>query len=523
MSSDISDGGAGETAHQVSSPTPETEQVDRAEAEQSSQTETEQVGQTGDDPVNSSLSASASKDSVVVVNPSPFERTALVLADLPEDRALLVTSSGAAVPVQRLEHSPTLLDETVLDDLSQLLGRTYERELFGHEITSWTVEDGLFTIVVSRHASGGFAYEDLRRAILGAGPGPWRVRTLAEPVVTVAAQVTVPPHGRSVLTARAGRGQVPLTRTPEALAALTAPEGTLDNGLLRVGVADDGTLSLRGLDGVEVHGVGRITHGGDAYDRVPPPDDRLVDSPSIVKVEEIFSGPLVSVLEVSRMYEWPAEAAPGVWAGARDTILSPASPRPETRPGSRSASVETLVTTRVELRAGEPFVRCELNFDVRCRDHRIRWHAGLPREAAESFAEGRFAVMRRGPAAEGGYGEEPVPTLPAESYVAAGGLAVLLDHVTEYELLRTPEPELALTLVRSVEDLSRDRSAYRDEPAGPQRATPATQCQGPFSTRFAVLPYAGSRHEAGLPRLAEEYRHDLLAVPGSGSTIGTPV
>ncbi len=566
--------GADETAHQVSARIAEAEQM----------------GQAVVDLVSASLATSASKDSVVVVNPSPFERTAIVPADLPENRAHLVTSSGAGVPVQRLDHAPTLLDETLMDDLTRLLGRTHERELSGHEIVSWTVEDGLFTIVVSRHASGGFAYEDLREAILEAGPGPWRVRTLAEPVVTVAAQVTVPPLGRSVLTARAARGQVPLTRTPEAAAALTAPEGTLDNGLLRVTVADDGTLSLRGRGGVEIHGIGRIAHAGDAgdtYNYAPPPADRLVDGPSFVKVEEIFSGPLVSVLEISRMYEWPAEAVPAEWPGdavpagwpeARDAAPSPASAPAETSPGSvsvtarsplaepeweagpepkweresgpepepewesgpdwesgskpewgpgsgsgfGSATVNTLVTTRVELRAGEPFVRCELRFDVRCRDHRIRWHAPLPHEATESFAEGQLAVVRRGLTAEGGCGEEPVPTFPAESFVAAGGLAVLLDHVTEYELINAPEPELALTLVRSVGYLSRDRNAHRDEPAGPQHATPAAQCQGPHSTRFAVLPFAGSWHEAGLPRLAEEYRHDLLAVPGAEPAVPEP-
>ncbi|MGI5487508.1 glycoside hydrolase family 38 C-terminal domain-containing protein [Microtetraspora malaysiensis] len=472
--------------------------------------EAEQIGQAVVDLVSATLAAEAPRGALVVVNPSPFERTALVLADLPEHRSRLTDAAGDAVPVQRLEHAPTLLDETVMDDLSQLLGRVHERELFGHEIVSWEAADGVFTITVSRHASGDYAYEDLRRAIVEAGPGPWTVQTLAEPVVTVAAQITVPPLGRSVLTAEpASWGSVPLTRTPEAAAALAAPEGTLDNGLLRVTVADDGTLSLYGRDGTEAHGVGRIAHGGDVgdtYNYAPPPGDRVIDRPAYVKVEEICRGPLVSVLEVSRSYEWPAG---------------------------------TVVTTRVELRAGEPFVRCAIDLDIHCRDHRLRWHAPLPRPAAESFAEGQFAVVRRGltpvdGAASraddtvGGSGERPIPTFPAEGFVAAGGLAVLLDHVTEYEVLPAEQgggtdgapgrAELALTLMRSVGYLSRNRNPYRDEPAGPELPTPAAQCQGPFSMRFAVLPHAGGWADADLPRLAEEYRHDLLAVPGAGNS-----
>ncbi|WP_260615002.1 glycoside hydrolase family 38 C-terminal domain-containing protein [Microbispora sp. KK1-11] len=456
-----------------------------------------EAGQTAQavvDLVAASLAEAAPKGALVVVNPSPFERTGLVLADLPEDRASLADASGRAVPVQRLEHAPTLLDETVMDDLSRLLGRVHERELYGHEIVSWHAGDGVFTVTVSRHASGAYAYEDLRGAVLGAGPGPWVVRTVAEPVVTVAALVTVPPLGRAVLTARP---PAPGRPAPVANALRNDAYGfepVLDNGLLRVRVADDGTLSLRGADGAEIHGVGRIVHGGDAgdsYNHAPPPDDRLLDRPSRVLVEEVCSGPLTGAYEITRVYDWPA--------GLGD-----------------DETVPTAVTTRVELRAGEPFARCEITMDVRCRDHRVRWQAPLPRAAAESYAEGQFAVVRRGLTAEGGGGERPIPTFPAESFAAAGGLAVLLDHVTEYEI-GGDGTEMALTLVRSVGYLSRNRNPYRDEPAGPEVPTPAAQCQGPLAVRFAVLPYAGEWHEAGLPRLAEEFRHDLLAVPGTGA------
>lgn len=513
-----------------------------------------EAGQTAQavvDLVAAALAEAAPKGSLVVVNPSPFERTGLVLADLPEGRARLVDAAGRAVPLQRLGHAPTLLDETVMDDLRLLLGRVHERELYGHEIVSWDAADGVFTVTVSRHASGRYAYEDLRRAILEAGPGFWVVRTVAEPVVTVAALVTVPPLGRAVLTSRSpapagDRDDAARTEAPQP-AGGTAPAGAavpkkaaaleetagpvepaavahplrvdpygfdpvLDNGLLRVSVAADGTLSLLAADGTEVHGVGRVVHGGDVgdtYNHAPPPIDRLLDRPVGVSVEEICSGPLTGVYEIVREYDWPAAIGDG-------TALSGNTGWSGNTGRSGGAGVRTVVTTRVELRAGEPYARCEITMDVRCRDHRVRWHAPLPRPAAESHAEGQFAVVRRGLTAEGGGGERPIPVFPAESFAAAGGLAVLLDHVSEYEITEGGT-ELAVTLVRSVGHLSRNRNPYRDEPAGPEIPAPAAQCQGPLSVRLAVLPYAGEWHEAGLPRLAEEFRHDLLAVPGAGA------
>ena len=192
--------------------------------------------------------------------------------------------------------------------------------------------------------------------------------------------------------------------------------------------------------------------------------------------------------------------------------------RPRThRPvrGSAGAGVAVTGATRAELRAGEPFLRLRVTFDNRCEDHRVRLHLALPRRADTSFAEGQFAITERGTTAEGGFGERPVPTFPASGFVAAGGLAVLLEHVTEYEVIGGGR-ELALTLLRSVGHLSRDRNPYRDQPAGPQLPTPRAQCRGERSAGFAIMPYAGERPGAGVLRAAEAYRHDLLTAVGYG-------
>jgi alpha-mannosidase len=263
-----------------------------------------------------------------------------------------------------------------------------------------------------------------------------------------------------------------------------ASEAGLANELLEVTVASDGTLELLG-SGRELQGVGRLVDGrdvGDSYNYAPSEDDVLADEPDEVRVELVSAGPVRGELEVVRGYRWQDE--------------------------------RVEVTTAVELRAGEPFCRLRISFDNPCRNHRLRFHIPLPGHAEASAAEGQFAVVERGLEAEGGHGEVPLPTFPARGFVDAGGVAVLLDHVLEYELVEGRE--LALTLLRSIGLISRPDNPYREVNAGPELALPAAQCLRPWSIGFAVFPHLGSWLEAGVLEQMEHYQHPFLTAPGRG-------
>jgi alpha-mannosidase len=344
-------------------------------------------------------------------------------------------------------------------------------------------------------------------AAAGAAPeASWEVRVVAPPRRRLQAAVPVPALGWTAVAASPGRGTLvwPVApgrpgrdpaRPPDPV---VAGVGRLDNGLVSVEVAGDGTLRVRAGE-VEVTGVGRLVDGGDAgdlYNYAPPAQDLVVAEPERVEVATVAGGPVRGELAVRRTYRWPAGLDP---AG---TARSP-----------EQAAVHTVM--QVGLRAGEPFLRLRVVVDNPCRDHRLRLHVPLAGPAERSFAEGQFAVVERGTSAEGGHGEVPLPTFPATGFVDAGGLAVLLDHVTEYELLADP-PELALTLLRSVGQISRDLHRYREEPAGPQTPTPGAQCLGTGTADLAVYPHQGPWHEDGVLTLMECFRHDLLAAPGSG-------
>ncbi|MEV5330110.1 glycoside hydrolase family 38 C-terminal domain-containing protein [Nonomuraea sp. NPDC052634] len=477
--------------------------------------EAEHLGQAVRDMVTARLAEAAPSGSIVIVNPTPKTRSGIVTLDVAGSDPL-VDATGAPVPTQPLEYAATLLLDAEMDP-AVALTFVHGTELYGQHITDWSVEGDTLTFTVARETSVVFDMDDLRAAI----DGVTRVRIIAEPRRTVAALVQAPPLGHTtVRTAPRSEvyGPTDATAEPTALPgehhpacwlrsdSATLPvrgdERVLDNGLLRVVIADDGLLDLHAEDGTVVTGAGRIVDGGDVgdtYNYAPPQADLVVSQPVSVETDLIYSGPLVAAVDVRRTYRWPV-AGEGL-DGA-----------PEVPAANRRAEMEEIVVTmRVELRAGEPFVRLRVEFDNRCDDHRVRLHVPLPKPATESYAEGQFAVVTRALTSEGGCGETPLPTFPASSWVAAGGVAALLEHVTEYEV---NDDELALTLLRSVGYLSRNRNALRPEPAGPQLPTPAAQSRGLRTVNLALMPFQGS-WEKVVPQ-AETFRHDLLAVPGLG-------
>ncbi|MEU2615799.1 hypothetical protein ABZ570_30145 [Micromonospora sp. NPDC007271] len=497
--------------------------------------EADQLGRAVCDLVGARVAAGVPRDAYLLFNPTPAARTALVRLDVevPGDAPVgLLDAEGRIAPAQVLDRARTLLADDVVPaaDLPAILTRVHGTELYGQEITAWSVsaEDGTLTFQVARHGDPAFDVEDVRLALAAAtGPDRWRVRIVAAPRMTVAAQVAVPALGLAAVRPVALPALPPTGIAVSADAAPLAPAGaaggagaarpafapvvlhgrTVDNGLLRVEVAEDGTLGLSTPDGVRVDGVGRIVDGGDigdSYNYAPPTADELVDKPRAVRTTVVHDGPLVAVLDVVREYRWPVGA--------------------DVDAGSRRVDREAVtVTTRVEVRAGERFARLRVSFDNRCDDHRVRLHLPLPAPARSSYAEGQFAVVERGLTAEGGGGEVPLPTFPAAGFVAAGGvegsLAVLLTQPTEYELTDSGR-ELAVTVLRAIGMLSRNRHALRDEPAGPQLPTPLAQCRGERSVELAVLPFRGDWRSAGVPAAAEAYRHELLSFPGAGEPTG---
>ena len=491
--------------------------------------EGEHAGQAVRDRAVNVLAGRVPHGSVVVVNPTPAARTGLVELDVPvlgrpvdlEWAGIhLRLPDGSLVAAQQVGRNERMLSDEQVDaeSVAAMFGRVHDRELFGQQITHIELDPPARTMtfhVASEAGPASFdAVVEQQSAARAASenPGVWRVLTLDEDRRRVVAMVPVPALGWTAATivteAAAVTDPVPVTAAPstDALVPRTHsrvgvtddPIPLLDNGLLQISVRPDGALRLESRDGTVLDGVGRLVDGGDcgdSYNYGPPAGDLVVAEPEDVSCLVVERGPVRGVVEVSRHYAWPARLAPA---------------------GTRSADVEpVLVTTRVELHQGEPFVRLHLSWENRSSDHRLRLHVPLGRPSATSHAEGQFAVVERGMRPEAGSaGEYPIPTYPASGFVDAGGAAVLLTRTVEYELLENGE--LAITLLRAIGLLSRNVHPYRDDPAGPQLATPAAQCLGPAEVSLAVMPHDGSWLDADLVGAAELYRHPFVQRPGSG-------
>jgi alpha-mannosidase len=314
-------------------------------------------------------------------------------------------------------------------------------------VNGFRIEDGLATLEVGDEPDPEWLDVEqlVREVTLATAAGEWTLRVVARPKRTLVATVTAPALGWTSVRPVRVQGTVPETRPSVDVSQLT-----------------------------------RIVRGGDAgdsYNYAPPASDVLVETPLDERFETVEEGPLRRVDVLHRTYMWDEKR------------------------------VETQ--TRFEQRAAEPFVRIRIDFDNPCEDQRVRVHVPLREPADRSYAEGQFGIVERGLQPEGGYGEVAIPTYPASTFVSAGGVALLLDHVTEYEV---SGDELALTVLRSTGLISRTQHPWREDPAGPALPIPAAQMRGPHSFAFAYHPDAETALEH-----AESYRHPFLTAPGTAA------
>ncbi|MBN2624045.1 MAG: hypothetical protein JXA83_11775, partial [Acidimicrobiales bacterium] len=418
------------------------------------------------------LGARVDHDGPVVVNPTARPRAGVVELVLPGTEAPPGTQLLRSRPGERVLH----------EGPPEIVVPATEEVDWVPSISAFSLEtlDGTVLVAGRREGTGQMVTADVRARLEALhDTGPLRLRVRSQPRVTVLAPVAeVPGFGWRGWTPDDVAGgddgadaTVPVTVTDEGETG-----ATMANGLVTVTVdPTDGTFAVDGH-----RGLGRLVDGGDCgdtYNWCPPADDTVVDTPDAVEVTVLERGPVRARLLVVARYRWPA-ACEGL--------------------DRRTGEVAHGVRTVLELRAGERAVRVEVTVDNRSRDHRLRAHFPLPSPATGSRAECAFGVVERGLVAEGGPTEAPLATYPAQRFVQAGGLTVVHEGVSEYELVDVGDDgarELALTVLRASGMLSQRPMATRPLPAGPLVPLEGSQLQQPVTRRYALAvgdvdPYA---------------------------------
>lgn len=175
---------------------------------------------------------------------------------------------------------------------------------------------------------------------------------------------------------------------------------------------------------------------------------------------------------------------------------------------------QMTLTVHLIIDAGSELLRVVLLGDNQASDHRLRLvvNTGV---RGRVFADAAFAVLEREPlkvAARDEKMERVVPTAPLHRYVsvfdARSGATIFSDGLPEYEAIGD---RVAVTVLRSVGELSRNDIPERPGHAGWPAATPEAQHIGPFEAELAIMLHGARSADTidAIERAADDVLHPL--------------
>ena len=282
------------------------------------------------------------------------------------------------------------------------------------------------------------------------------------------------------------------------------PPYIIENEYLHVAASPaDGTLTLKDKQtGAVYRGLNRFVDGGDCgdeYNYSPPPSD--FQPSARLKRVSLTSDPIRQTLSFELELPTPAAIAPDRKSRSKEMIV-------------------TRITSHVTLTAGVPRVDIHTEVDNRARDHRLRVHFPTPFAVTEADYDGHFEIVRRPigvPEFDESWVERPRPEVPQRAFTSVSDgqqrLTVANRGLPEVEVLRLPKSsrstpetqcrglrlrksettEIALTLLRCINWISRDDFEARRGHAGPMASTPGAQMIGLWTFDYSIIPHAVGR------------------------------
>jgi alpha-mannosidase len=196
-------------------------------------------------------------------------------------------------------------------------------------------------------------------------------------------------------------------------------------------------------------------------------------------------------------------------------------PATSNRAGRSGDLVPIVLECTLTLDAGAPFLRLSVTGDNTARDHRLRMVFATGVAHGDVHADASFGPVLREAivvSEQAAAIELPPPTAPLHRYVTLStdldGATIISDGLAEYEA--TDAGDVAITLVRAVDELSRNDLPERPGHAGWPVSTPEAQCLGPFAAAFAIVLH-GTRNLATIDAI--ERAADDVLVPLTGATL----
>ena len=299
---------------------------------------------------------------------------------------------------------------------------------------------------------------------------------------------------------------------PPTMSPVARTERTLDNGVLHVAAASDGTITVashrfdRSFDGLLE--ILDDADAGDEYGAGPLPGDTPLSSRALDW--DVAPGSESSTLLLSATMRLPSRLTPDRLARSPELV-------------------EQRLTILLALAPGSDRVDVTISVDNRAEDHRMRLRLPTGVLGGGTLADTAYGTIAREPTTPDGqrWRERPSGARALGRFVAAsgddGGLQVLTEGLHEYWC--DEAGVLDVTLLRCVGWMARTDHPLRPHKVGPQVPTPGAQCPGPQVMRLALRPI-GPREPLGrLHRAAEELAVPLQAIAvqghGSGAEVAT--
>jgi mannosylglycerate hydrolase len=280
-------------------------------------------------------------------------------------------------------------------------------------------------------------------------------------------------------------------------------ENWIENDYYKVTINSNGTFNLFDKEANFVYeNLGVIEDGGDwgdEYDYSGPKEtqkDVIITSQDAEARISTRCGPAISVAQISFSMNTPRALVP----------------TPERT--TRSDEMENnLFEITLELHNHQKIVHYSIKWNNTSEDHRTRILFPTGIAAAQVEADGHFYVIPRTitPPDDHDWSQKYVPTHHQNKFVTVSnqdqGFTVLNKGLPEYEAIKSEEGFItfAITLLRSIEWLSRGDFATRRTNAGPALFTPGAQCKGVHQCELGLTTGKGRWLHTNTYRITEEY------------------